>query len=323
MPNPSFERITRQLLDAGITPRLARRLRAELEDHYRDLECEALTYESAPGRAAREARRRLGADAVIVREFLRRPELRSWIYRSSALTWVLRTVTRVYLWSRPLWLATAPWRAPIARYAAAAALALVVTGGTLLVLEASLRASLPLTNEPRQLVTAVPVPEARETGVVPAPRVHYDNEVVVRPGDSWPDYVYLPAEQRPASPILDPWRQVSDSLALEPPEPELFAGVERTSFAVAHGELTPIMRVAPRFPAFAARRGIEGYVVIEYTVTSTGTVRDVVVIESSDSLFEGPAVNAISKFLYRPRVVDGKAVAVRGVRTRMRFVLEA
>ncbi len=88
------------------------------------------------------------------------------------------------------------------------------------------------------------------------------------------------------------------------------------------GEYLPIVRVAPIYPSRALSRGIEGYVDLEFTVTTAGTVKDPVVIYSSSSLFNRAAMRAVLKFKYKPRVVDGQPVEVPGVKTRIRFELE-
>lgn len=90
----------------------------------------------------------------------------------------------------------------------------------------------------------------------------------------------------------------------------------------ADGEYLPIVRVAPVYPNRALSRGLEGYVDLMFTVTEAGTVRDPVVTYSTSSLFERAARNAVLKFKYKPRVVDGKPVEVPGVETRIRFQLE-
>ncbi len=91
---------------------------------------------------------------------------------------------------------------------------------------------------------------------------------------------------------------------------------------IAEGDYLPIVRVAPVYPARALSRGLEGYVDLEFTVTTTGTVRDPVVIFSTSSLFERAATTAVLKFKYKPRVVDGVPVDVPGVKTRITFRLE-
>jgi protein TonB len=91
---------------------------------------------------------------------------------------------------------------------------------------------------------------------------------------------------------------------------------------VAEGDYLPIVRVAPVYPARALSRGLEGYVDMSFTVTTTGTVRDPVVIFSTSSLFERAATRAVLKFKYKPRVVDGVPVDVPNVKTRITFKIE-
>jgi protein TonB len=91
---------------------------------------------------------------------------------------------------------------------------------------------------------------------------------------------------------------------------------------IAEGDYLPIVRVAPVYPARALSRGLEGYVDMSFTVTTTGTVRDPVVMFSTSSLFERAAMRAVLKFKYKPRVVDGVPVDVPNVKTRITFKIE-
>lgn len=91
---------------------------------------------------------------------------------------------------------------------------------------------------------------------------------------------------------------------------------------IAEGDYLPIVRVAPVYPARALSRGLEGYVDMSFTVTTTGTVRDPIVLYSTSSLFDRAAERAVLKFKYKPRVVDGVAVDVPGVKTRITFKIE-
>jgi protein TonB len=91
---------------------------------------------------------------------------------------------------------------------------------------------------------------------------------------------------------------------------------------IAEGDYLPIVRVAPVYPARALSRGIEGYVDMGFTVTTTGTVKDPVVLFSTSSLFERAASQAVLKFKYKPRVVDGQPVEVPNVKTRITFKIE-
>jgi len=91
---------------------------------------------------------------------------------------------------------------------------------------------------------------------------------------------------------------------------------------IAEGDYLPIVRVAPVYPARALSRGLEGFVDLQFTVTTAGTVKDPIVIQSTSSLFERAAIRAVLKFKYKPRVVDGVPVEVPGVKTRISFQLE-
>ena len=91
---------------------------------------------------------------------------------------------------------------------------------------------------------------------------------------------------------------------------------------IAEGDYLPIVRVAPVYPARALSRGLEGYVDMSFTVTTTGTVKDPIVVFSTSSLFERAAIRAVLKFKYKPRVVDGVPVDVPGVKTRITFKSE-
>ena len=90
----------------------------------------------------------------------------------------------------------------------------------------------------------------------------------------------------------------------------------------ADGDYLPIVKVAPVYPRRAVDRGIEGYVIVEFTVTKTGAVRDPVVVEYHPStIFNKAAINAALKFKYKPRVVNGEPIEVHGVLNRITFEL--
>ena len=86
------------------------------------------------------------------------------------------------------------------------------------------------------------------------------------------------------------------------------------------GEYLPIVKVAPIYPRRALTRNIEGYVLLEFVVTATGTVENPVVIEAKPpGFFERAAIQAALKFKYKPKVIDGEPVEVSGVRNRIVF----
>jgi len=98
---------------------------------------------------------------------------------------------------------------------------------------------------------------------------------------------------------------------------DIGAGLQATD-----GEYLPIVKVAPQYPRRALSRGIEGYVVLEYTVTKQGTVKDPIVIESKPKgVFDKAAIKSALRYKYKPRVVNGEALEVAGVQTKVNFAL--
>jgi len=93
-------------------------------------------------------------------------------------------------------------------------------------------------------------------------------------------------------------------------------------FQIVDGDYLPIVKVAPIYPRRAMTRGVEGDCLIEYTVTSAGAVRDPTVVECSSSLFARASLNAVLRFKYKPRVVDGNPIEVPGVRHVITYKLE-
>ncbi len=88
------------------------------------------------------------------------------------------------------------------------------------------------------------------------------------------------------------------------------------------GEYLPIVKVAPVYPRRAQTRGIEGYVLLQFTVTKTGAVVDPVVVEAQPpGIFDRAAMNAALKFKYKPKVVNGEPIDVAGVLHRLTFEL--
>lgn len=96
------------------------------------------------------------------------------------------------------------------------------------------------------------------------------------------------------------------------------------SLGVGEGDYLPIVKVAPIYPQRALSRSIEGYCVVQYVVTSRGTIREPFVVEDqcTSSLFHRASVQAALKFKYKPRVIDGQAVEVPGVQNKFTYEIQ-
>lgn len=156
------------------------------------------------------------------------------------------------------------------------------------------------------------------------------------------EWVPFVVERAPPPPVQRRVRTPEPEAPAEPPDlpRERFGGIgepaiqvtgprgpafERTttlrSGGMTDGDLLPIVKVQPNYPAAAILRGLEGYVVVEFTVNGLGNVEDIRVVESTNQLFDRAAIEAAARFRYRPRVVDGYPVSVSGVRNLIRFAL--
>lgn len=90
----------------------------------------------------------------------------------------------------------------------------------------------------------------------------------------------------------------------------------------ADGDYMPIVKVAAVYPQQAKKQGVEGYVLLEFTVQKSGRVVDPVVVSSEPpGVFDHAALSAVRKFKYKPRVEGGEPVEVAQVRNRIDFSL--
>lgn len=143
--------------------------------------------------------------------------------------------------------------------------------------------------------------------------------------DLVPEKPPKPPETPPETPPQDRDNIDPDAPSIDIPRPTLNADTSiggPGGMNIAEGDYLPIVRVAPVYPSRALSRGLEGFVDMSFTVTTAGTVKDPIVLQSTSSLFERAAERAVLKFKYKPRVVDGVPVEVKGVKTRITFELE-
>ena len=101
------------------------------------------------------------------------------------------------------------------------------------------------------------------------------------------------------------------------------------------GEYIPLFKVQPVYPRRAQERGMEGYVIVAFTITESGTIEDPYVIEgkcrnaknksaayTDCSMFNSATLRAAKKLKYKPTVRDGRAVAVYDVPHKYTFEIE-
>lgn len=158
--------------------------------------------------------------------------------------------------------------------------------------------------------------------------VRLQRDVTTEVKDRKPPAPPKPPEQPPEQPRME-------SNAVTPGANTVDIGVEavKTNTTLAGGpggygppadaDAIPLFKMAPQYPERAAARGIEGYVVMEFTITETGAVTNIKVIEAQPpGMFERAAVKTMEKWKYKPKIVDGKPVQRHGVQNKITFELE-
>ncbi|HUR40725.1 MAG TPA: energy transducer TonB [Verrucomicrobiae bacterium] len=89
-----------------------------------------------------------------------------------------------------------------------------------------------------------------------------------------------------------------------------------------YSELIPLMRINPQYPRQALRDGISGWVDFEVIVNADGTVKSARPVKAQPrGVFETAAMQAILKWKFKPKVVDGKGVEQKAIQ-RIDFNLE-
>lgn len=94
------------------------------------------------------------------------------------------------------------------------------------------------------------------------------------------------------------------------------------SLASADGDAVPMVRVPPQYPERALQRGTEGRVLVEFTISKSGSVKDAKVVAYEPStVFNKAAIKAVLQWKYNPKIVDGKPVEQTGMRIAIPFRL--
>lgn len=92
--------------------------------------------------------------------------------------------------------------------------------------------------------------------------------------------------------------------------------------AAASRQYLPIAKDAPDYPERALDKGIQGDCTVSYRVNPQGRVENPQVVGDCHPLFVRPSLAAAKTFRYQPRLVDGQAVAVEGVKNTFHYRIE-
>ncbi|MCB1611042.1 MAG: energy transducer TonB [Xanthomonadales bacterium] len=134
-----------------------------------------------------------------------------------------------------------------------------------------------------------------------------------------------PAPSRPAqTPASTPATTAAPAPAQAPPTQVASAAPPKpvaASTAPQNKDFQLVKRVNPSYPAQALRSRTEGWVELSFTITTTGDVEDVEVVNSNPRrVFDRDAARALSQWKFTPRIEGGKAVEAKA-RQRLEFTL--
>ena len=164
-------------------------------------------------------------------------------------------------------------------------------------------------------------PEARNTKI--ADLVQPDEEIQLETTVPKPDKVEDPEEPPPEMEMMHIDLNMDTDIENSAPLAMVDIAISTSGMSSGDGEYLPIVKVAPIYPRRAQTRGISGYCIVEYTVTTSGAIRDPVAVDCQPAgVFEKASVKASLKFKYKPRVVDGEPIEVAGVQNKFTYKLE-
>lgn len=110
-------------------------------------------------------------------------------------------------------------------------------------------------------------------------------------------------------------------IAHSAPEPGRF--IEATpTLTPADGDAIPLVRVPPRYPERALSRGVEGRVLVGFTIDRAGNVTAPEVLAAEPpNVFDRAAVEAVSQWKYNPKVRNGRPIERPGMKIAIPFRL--
>lgn len=117
-----------------------------------------------------------------------------------------------------------------------------------------------------------------------------------------------------------PQQKVAETAAAEPAPPAFVP--EQVAASDLQSSYRPLSKAPPDYPRRALMRDVEGDCTVTYTVNKAGKVEELAVVKGDcHPLFEKPSLAAARQFRYSPHKIDGKAVAVTGVRNTFHYKL--
>jgi len=132
----------------------------------------------------------------------------------------------------------------------------------------------------------------------------------------------VPPPQMPRTQVLTEVNEVASAFNYTP----MGLKISASTFTIAglgaraDSDARPIVRVNPKYPIGAARDGIEGWVVLAFDINAIGEVINIKIIDSQPKrVFDKAAKQALRKWKYRAKSIDGKQVEQQNFTVQLDF----
>ena len=116
-----------------------------------------------------------------------------------------------------------------------------------------------------------------------------------------------------------------DSLEMPPPEHFSLTAPSLKGLYFASeldSPLTPLAKIPPIYPLRASRRGIEGWVKVNFVVNTSGFVENLEIVGSKPAkIFDKSVINCVAQWKFKPGTVEGIPVSTQA-ETVIKFQLE-
>jgi len=87
-------------------------------------------------------------------------------------------------------------------------------------------------------------------------------------------------------------------------------------------EYWPLLKIAPIFPSHALKNNIQGHVLLVFDISRKGYPTNIKIKESSNSIFNKPAINAVKQFKYVLSEKIDQKIFARGIFHKVSFELK-
>ncbi|NQZ05928.1 MAG: TonB family protein [Algicola sp.] len=100
-------------------------------------------------------------------------------------------------------------------------------------------------------------------------------------------------------------------------------GLDKPGQRVKNRDASPIVQIKPLYPIDAARKGIEGWVKLSFSIDKTGSVTNIEVLDSSPRrTFDRSAIKALKGWRYQAKFVNGAPVIQDNLQVQLDFSMD-